>query len=394
MALEDIKNKLVTSAKDASASMQQAMGKYSSPFGSSKTTFDTNSSTGKYDVANLTYPIDLFAQDNGFPRYGNNYAIFYINVAEDSKLLQDKNNETVNVAADERLRASINQIGLQTDNVIVGSTIAGAAAGTILGSLGGSGGAGGAAGAFIGGASAAVVSAATGGKLSRQQKRLKSAIALHVPNALSVRYSATWNEEETGAFQAAAMLSEGGMKSLSESVKDGSVNMQSLSGPAASVATALALNAPGGLGSGLSAASGLAPNPKKEQLFKGVDFRTFTFDYQFAPKSIEELEAVIKIIDTFKYHMHPEFKDSSSFVFIYPSEFDIHYYHGSSENQYLHRHTSCVLKDMNINYTPNGMFNTFGAMSGVGGGAPTQINVQLTFVELAILTKDQIKQGY
>ena len=50
----------------------------------------------------------------------------------------------------------------------------------------------------------------------------------------------------------------------------------------------------------------------------------------------------------------------------------------------LHRHTSCVLKDMSVNYTPNGMFNTF------DDGMPTQINVTLSFVELAILTKQNL----
>jgi hypothetical protein len=368
--------------------MQQAMGKYTSNFGSARTSpSDINKNgVGKYDVQNLSYPEDLFSSDGN--RYGGHYTIFYINVAEDSKLIKDNKAETVDISADERLKASINQIGINTKNAIAGSTILGAAAGTILGALGGGGGSGGVTGTLLGGAAASVVTAAAGGKMSRQQKRLKSAIALHTPNALNVRYSTTWNEDETGAFQAAAMLGEGGMKALSESIQNGSVNAQSLTGPAASVVTALALNAPGGVGSGLSAASGLAPNPKKEQIFKGVDFRTFTFEYQFSPRNEKELENVNRIIQTFKLHMHPEFKDAASFVFVYPSEFDICYYYNQGENKYLHRHASCVLKDMNINYTPNGMFTSF------YNGAPTQITVQLTFVELAILTKDQILQGY
>jgi hypothetical protein len=47
-----------------------------------------------------------------------------------------------------------------------------------------------------------------------------------------------------------------------------------------------------------------------------------------------------------------------------------------------------VLTDLNINYTPNGSFTTF------ANGMPTQINIQMTFKELAILTKDQIQAGY
>ena len=85
--------------------------------------------------------------------------------------------------------------------------------------------------------------------------------------------------------------------------------------------------------------------------------------------------------------MHPEYKDSNNFLFLYPSEFDIEYYHGGEENLNIHRHTSCVLTELNVNYTPNGNFSTF------VGGRPTQINVSMTFKELTILTKELIQQG-
>ena len=85
--------------------------------------------------------------------------------------------------------------------------------------------------------------------------------------------------------------------------------------------------------------------------------------------------------------MHPEFKDANNFLYIYPSEFDISYYQNGEENPNLHRHTSCVLQEMNVNYTPNGTFTTF------PNGMPTQINVTLGFRELALLTKDKIKDG-
>jgi hypothetical protein len=42
---------------------------------------------------------------------------------------------------------------------------------------------------------------------------------------------------------------------------------------------------------------------------------------------------------------------------------------------------------MNVNYTPNGQFNSF------DNGMPTQINITLSFRELSLLTKDKIKDG-
>ena len=144
-------------------------------------------------------------------------------------------------------------------------------------------------------------------------------------------------------------------------------NFDGLGGVAKSflASTALQNNA------GVSAATGLAGNPKKEQVFKGVDFRKFSFDYQFFPRDAKEAENVLKVIEEFKYHMHPEFLDNNNFVYVYPSEFDIMYYKDGVENRTIHRHTACVLEEMNVNYTPNGTFTTF------ANGMPTQINVTL-----------------
>ena len=217
---------------------------------------------------------------------------------------------------------------------------------------------------------------------TRAQKRLKTAIALHIPNQLLVRYGVTYGEEDLADFAVAAET----LKALSSDNK--SSNLANV-GKEAISSYALRSGAQAGA---VSAATGLAANPKKEQVFKGVDFRTFTFEYQFFPRSQEEADNVKNIIDQFKYHMHPEYKGAGEFLFIYPSEFDIAYYTNGSENKNIHKHTSCVLTEMSVNYTPNGMFNTF-FESKTGGGMPTQINVNLTFRELQILNKDLVKEG-
>jgi hypothetical protein len=84
--------------------------------------------------------------------------------------------------------------------------------------------------------------------------------------------------------------------------------------------------------------------------------------------------------------MHPEFKDETGFLYIYPSEFDIVYYKGARENLSIHRHSSCVLTEMNVNYTPNGIFTTF------EDGTPTQINLSMTFRELMLMSKETIEK--
>ena len=179
----------------------------------------------------------------------------------------------------------------------------------------------------------------------------------------------------SGALQSAAK-----QKNMSNVVQDALRNPNVIS---AAVSAGLKIPGTGGI----SRLTGLAPNPRKEQLFKNVNFRTFTFDYQFYPRDAAEARNVEKIIKEFKYHMHPEFKDANNFLYVYPSEFDIFYYKDTQENMHVNRHTSCVLTDMVVNYAPNGQFTAF------SDGTPTQINITLTFKELATLTKEKIADG-
>ena len=351
----------------------------------------------KYVVDGLQYPSDLmgletnpntgYAQSN----YGSNYVIFYINVNNESKMLENDATATVDIGDNERVAKQLAGRNYTQEQVVAAQAATGAGLGTLLGSGGG----GGVAGAVITGVGASTVAMNTkNSTFSRPMKRLKTAIALHVPNQLSVRYGAGWSEEETFAMQALINGGKEGARAMEEAGKalaNGKTDeaksaivggAKSISSIVANVALSKGPNA-----GAMSAMTGLAPNPMKEQVFKGVDFRTFTMEYQFAPRSYEESNNVKNIIQAFKYHMHPEFKDANNFLYLYPSEFDIEYYHGGQENLNIHRHTSCVLTELNINYTPNGNFSTFVE------GRPTQINVSMTFKELTVLTKELIAQG-
>jgi hypothetical protein len=334
----------------------------------------------KYDIKNYTYPIDLMSST-----YGGNYVVFYINVASDSKLLKGANAApTVELDQTEgRDRGDLIASGLSGDQLIG----ANAAVNTVAGLVGGSIAFKDAAGAVKGAVAANIptvglgIAAQLAPDASRSQKRLKTAIALHTPNQLSIRYGMQWSDEDTAMLSAAASGIEEIMKAVDSNGKSSDVK-----GVGSAIIANLALSKGPNAGAN-SAALGLAANPKKEQVFKGVDFRTFSFDYQFFPRNVSEARNILEIIQQFKYHMHPEFKDTNNFVYIYPSEFDIYYYAGTQENMNLHRHTSCVLTEMNVNYTPNGNFNTF------ENGMPTQINITLSFRELALLTKDKVKDG-
>jgi hypothetical protein len=334
----------------------------------------------KYNISQHSYPSDLMGPVG---EYGGNYAIFYINVAVDSKLLKDPSTQIVedNTPRDNGdLTALSNKFG----TTALGAVAAPAAVG-IGGALLNDKGVAQVAGIAAIGALGLKTVAST---FSGAKKRLATAIALHIPNNMSTSYSINYDEEDTDIY-AMGLAAAGGTAAAAKAlVTEGGSNVAgSIDGANSVVAAALSqgLKLPGT--GGISKITGLAPNPRKEQLFKHVNFRTFTFDYQFYPRDAKEAENVLNIIYEFKYHMHPEFKDANNFLYIYPSEFDIFYYNNGQENMNVNRHTSCVLTDMVVNYSPNGQFTAF------ANGMPTQINLTLTFKELATLTKEKIQDN-
>jgi hypothetical protein len=129
-----------------------------------------------------------------------------------------------------------------------------------------------------------------------------------------------------------------------------------------------------------------APNPFREQIFRNVQNREFTFKYKFLPRSETEARNVRQIIQEFKLHMHPEMSTGGLF-YIYPSTFDIVYYFNSHENTNLNKISTCVLEDLAVDYGGQG-FNTF------DDGMPTEINLSLKFRELEVLTRERIEKGY
>lgn len=354
--------------------------KRTEPRGAS-TSYDT-----RYNVSSMMYPDDLMAPSGaGSNKYGGNYVVFYINVHEDSYLIKDGKSPTIS-GIPPRQRGELAGAQYSNATIVGGAAVAGTAAaqaanasgrvvnavkkdaqpGKIATSVGN---------AAIGGLAGAAVVERLGGA-NKDYKRLQSAIALNVPMDMSVRYSAQWEEDSMAGSMAI-------LEGLSNITKP-----MSAVGAGASYLAGAALKTPG-MGGVLSKSSGVAANPKKEQLFRQVDFRTFTFTYQFFPRSPAEAQNVRSIIKAFKLHMHPEYKpDRANFLFIYPSEFDIYYYQNGKENLNLHRHTSCVLTDLSVMYTPQGVFTSF------DDGMPTQINMTLTFKELAVLSKENIEDGF
>ena len=128
--------------------------------------------------------------------------------------------------------------------------------------------------------------------------RLLDSIQLFVPQSIITAYQANWDQEELGM---AGMLTTGraGVGDFlsgegAEAVIRGTV------GGAANIPKAAGINMDAG--AAFEATSKKVMNPFKEQLFKSIGFRKFSFTYSFAPRNPGEYKNVEEIIQLFKYH--------------------------------------------------------------------------------------------
>ena len=75
-----------------------------------------------------------------------------------------------------------------------------------------------------------------------------------------------------------------------------------------------------------------------------------------------------------------------------PSELQITYIYRDSENAYLPRISSWILKECNIYYAPEGVVSSLSADE--KGAATTIIKMDLTFGETEIMTKETVAERF
>jgi hypothetical protein len=136
----------------------------------------------------------------------------------------------------------------------------------------------------------------------------------------------------------------------------------------------------------------MVQNPMMEMIYSNPEFRTFTFDFVFYPRSEGEALQVQKIIDRLRFHQAPELVTASGgFFLVPPSEFDISFYYNGKENPNIPKISTCVLKSIDTDYAPGGFaaYEVPGQTAQKGGtGMPIAIKMSLTFEETEMIYKN------
>ena len=210
---------------------------------------------------------------------------------------------------------------------------------------------------------------------SRTSKEALGWINLYMPDGISLVNSQNWDAVSmTEAMGVAGLLSQGGAaeQALTFGETTGAVGDKYRDAY-------------------LQKNRGYALNPQLEVLYSGPKNRSFVFDFTLTPRNAKEADQVWLIIQTLKFHAAPEYADASGSntrYLIPPSEFGIEFLMGPNVNTNLPSIGPCVLTNIDVNYSPNDTYATF------YDGMPVQIKLQLQFMEIVILTKQDILAGY
>ena len=242
-------------------------------------------------------------------------------------------------------------------------------------------------------------------------KEFVGVVKLPIPNQLSQSNGVEWGGAKANAMEMGAFF--GVNNSIRESLDTGEFSA-ALSGVVNKAGSALdALKQdneqPGQIGSRtiLSAAlskfalskvninvdtqqfiarsAGMAINPNLELLFSGPKLRSFTFLYDFAPNSESDAWAARRIQRFFKQGMLP-FRGSNALFLGSPNIFRLGYYNGQRRIRSLPIHKMCALTQVNVDYSPEGVWQSYYDSNAVS--MPPRAQMQLSFTELTPIFGD------
>ena len=326
----------------------------------------------------LSYPLNVDTDEQQ-----GHYVLFHINTRTNGKLLTPKSGKSIKAATD-KARAEINQ---EPEDI-------GAAGNPDLSFDGG--------GTKIPKVDAVKKSGTRSIVLSKlPTKRLEKSIALYMPAQVTATYGVNYSDEKIGS------LAMAGSDAI-EAFKNGGSNTE------AKIRSALKAAGPAGkemlqgfLEGALDAVApgaqalaqlerGTVVTPRMEMMFEGVGRRSFSYTFNFIPKSEQEALVVEEIIQHFKFYMMPAYSNPNTRREMdIPGTFDIQYMYRGSENSFINKVSTCFLTQVDVQYG-DAKFKTYEEATGLRGkGLPPQKSqIQLSFSEIELLSQDKIADGF
>lgn len=218
--------------------------------------------------------------------------------------------------------------------------------------------------------------------------------SIHLPMPDDIRNPSTINWEATDF----GMMGQAAVKGI-QSIKSDTVNKDAIKGELNSMAERVksvagyhaASELIQGVGGNtlspddiMGATSGKITNPYKTFLFRGVNFRTFSFNFNLVPFSEADCDVIDNIVSKFREHSYPDFGNDKMF-FTYPDECQITYMWESNHNKWLNKFKRAVCSSVEANFAPLGQW------AALRNGFPYMITLTTVWTEVDIITKSDIR---
>ena len=226
--------------------------------------------------------------------------------------------------------------------------------------------------------------------------RLDTAIAMYMPTNIKVSYGAEYTDTPIGQFTDAVVdVVQGGMSP--EELKSSIANETGEIGEYGIRQGLKGLGEVPGFGGALEAKEmmeGVIFADRMELAFKGIGKRQFSYEFKMMPRSQAEADQIQEIIYAFKFNMMPEFVgDTKGRKLKVPNTFDIQYMYQNAENSYLNKVSTCFLEKMDVSYGGE-RYKTFDASSTNAGAPPVETTISLNFLEIELITRERVAEGF
>jgi hypothetical protein len=144
------------------------------------------------------------------------------------------------------------------------------------------------------------------------------------------------------------------------------------------------------VGTGLQQAVGKAAFNDVIVHYSGPQFRTFEMNFSLKPLSQQDQGAIFSIVRFLKLGQAPTLLDTGGIGRLYelPLFFKIKYMGRSGELTHMNKIGFCALQGLNVKYGGD-RFQTFAE-----DDAPVQTDISMSFREVQLINKDQLKKGY
>jgi len=217
-------------------------------------------------------------------------------------------------------------------------------------------------------------------------RRVLNTIAIYMPQTLKFNFSADYGPAEVGGGLGMLAKVKGlftGDETLGATFGSGLQQTAKLLEGGSSFLSGGLL---GGGGAALQRRTNVAPAAMTEMIFNGINYRDFSFEFKFTPRSKRESDIINNMIHVIRNSMLPQKYGSGSIAaYNVPDEFVLRFMKGNNINPYIDQVGLCACIGVDVSYGGD-KFSTHPS------GDPVTVDMTIQFRELELIERERYNQ--